>query len=111
MALIDYSARRYDIRFTKGDDIVETLKFYDLEGEPMDLDGYTFVSQVRDGFGELVAEFDIEVEDNAVTRILTNDLSSTVPDGSYQDLQSTDPGGYVRTWISGKMIPTSEYSF
>jgi len=111
MALVDYAAKRYDIRFTKGDDIVEKLYFYDSDGEALSLDGYEFLSQVRDVLGELIAEFGVTVGDGFITRVLDSETTATLPDGCFHDLQWTDPDGYVRTWISGKMIPTSEYSF
>ena len=108
MALADYAGARYDVRFTRGDDIVETFTFADSDGEPIDLDGYTFQSQVRRTDGTLLASFTIVRDGNAVTRRLSRSVTAGISEPHVHDLQWSDPSGNVRTWVSGRLLPVEQ---
>ena len=45
-ALADYTAAVYDVRMTQGDSFVEELLMEDGDGDPIDLTGYSFASQL-----------------------------------------------------------------
>ena len=104
MSLADYTASRYDVRLQRGDTLQETFTFTDDDGDNLDLAGYTFTSQVRrNADGALIASFAIGVSGNAVTRTLNATTTASL-DGTYvHDLQWVDPGGKVRTLLSGDL--------
>ena len=101
--LADYTAAVYDVRMTQGDTFVEELLMEDGEGEPIDLTGYQFKSQLRrTADNGLVAQFSISVEGSVVTRTLSPGITSSL-DGTYvHDFQWTKPGGKIRTLLSGE---------
>ena len=103
--LSDYTAAIYDVRMTQGDSFVEEFLMEGGEGEPIDLLGYEFKSQLRrTADNGLIAEFDINVnfENSTVTRLLAPAVTAGL-DGRYvHDFQWIDPQGRVRTLLSGK---------
>ena len=100
--LADYTAAVYDVRMTQGDSFVEELLMEDGEGEPIDLTGYAFLSQIRrTADNGLVAQFSISVNGSTVTRSLAPAVTAGL-DGTYvHDFQWTDPQGRIRTLLSG----------
>lgn len=103
--LSDYTAAPYDVRMTQGDTFVEEFLLEGGEGEPIDLLGYEFKSQVRrTADNGLVAEFDILVnfENSTVTRILEPVVTEELEGIYVHDFQWTDPQGRIRTLLSGQ---------
>lgn len=98
----DYTAAVYDVRMTQGDTFIEELLMEDGEGDPIDLTGYTFASQLRrTADNGLVADFTITVNGSTVTRSLEPAVTSDL-DGVYvHDFQWTLPNGTIRTLLSG----------
>jgi len=104
VTLADYTGAAYDVRMVKGDSFSEPMVLEDSNGEPLDLAGYSFASQLRRTTdGPLVVSFAISVNLGAST--VTRSLTSTVTrdlDGEYvHDFQWTDPQGKIRTLFSG----------
>jgi hypothetical protein len=104
MTLADYTGAPYDVRMVKGDSFTEDMVLEDADGEPLDLAGYSFASQLRRTFdGPLVLAFSISpnLTTSTVTRSLTANQTSNL-DGEYvHDFQWTTPQGKVRTLFSG----------
>ena len=99
----DYGAAVYDVRMVQGDDFIEPITLEDGEGDAIDLEGYEFKSQLRrTADNELVAEFDVSLLENKVTRRLAAAVTAVL-DGTYvHDFQWTDPDGNIRTLFSGR---------
>ena len=101
----DYSAAAYDIRMTQGDTFSEAMVMEDGEGDPIDLVGYSFASQLRRTTdGPVVASFSIStnLSTSTVTRTL-NAATTAGLDGTYvHDFQWTNPSGQIRTLFSGE---------
>lgn len=109
MATANYTGARYDVRIVKGDDVSETFSFRDSDGEPLDLDGYTFESQIRaTPDGPAVGTFNCSVEDNTATRTLSNTVTAGLEGTYYHDMQWTDPGGLIRTLVQGRFVVVPE---
>jgi DNA-binding NarL/FixJ family response regulator len=100
--LADYTAAVYDVRMTQGDSFIEELLMEDGEGEPLDLTGYTFRSQIRrTADNGLVAEFTISTDESTVTRSLLPAVTAGLEGTYVHDFQWTDPQGAIRTLLSG----------
>jgi hypothetical protein len=100
----DYSAAQYDVRMVQGDSFTEPMVLEDGDGDPLDLTGYSFASQLRrTADGPLVVAFSTSV--NLGTSTVTRSLSSSQTaalDGVYvHDFQWTDPSGKIRTLFAG----------
>jgi hypothetical protein len=87
----------------QGDDFIEPIVLEDGAGNEIDLEGYEFKSQLRrTADNGLVAEFDLSLLENIVTRKLSASLTAGL-DGTYvHDFQWTDPDGNIRTLFSGR---------
>lgn len=98
----DYGAAVYDVRMVQGDDFIEPIVLEDGDGSAIDLEGYQFKSQLRrTADNGLVAEFDLVLLENKITRSLAAAVTAGL-DGSYvHDFQWTDPDGNIRTLFSG----------
>lgn len=108
-ATANYTGSRYNVRIVKGDDVSETFTFRDSDGSPMDLDGYTFESQVRaTPDGSLVGEFTCTVDEGSVTRTLSRTVTDDMEGEYFHDMQWSDPSGLVRTLIQGKFVVVPE---
>lgn len=103
VTFVDYSASDYDVRITQGDTFIEELMFEDGEGDVIDLEGYSFKSQLRrTADNGLQAEFGIVIEDNQfVRRTLTSSVTSGLEGTYVHDLEQVDPEGRRRTLLSG----------
>ena len=100
--LADYTAAVYDVRMTQGDSFIEELLMEDGEGDPLDLVGYAFRSQIRrTADNGLVAEFSVSVDGSTVTRALSSGLTAGLEGTYVHDFQWTDPQGRIRTLLSG----------
>jgi len=109
----DYTPAPYDVKMTQGDTLRETFVFRNTDGSLMDLNGYTFLSQVRQtAAGSAVATFDISVDaDEAkVVRSLGTAVTSGLSGRFVHDLQWKDPDDRVRTLIGGGFDVRSEVS-
>ena len=99
----DYTAAVYDVRMTQGDTFIEELLMEDGQGDPIDLVGYVFQSQVRrTADNGLVAQFAISVNGSVVSRTLTPSVTSGLTGTYVHDFQWTDPSGRIRTLLSGR---------
>jgi len=78
-------------------------------GDPIDLTGFTFLAQIREtaDSAEVMAVIDVQVIDAAggvIRRTLTDDEARNLTgDTAYWDLEVTDPTGFVRTYMAGKI--------
>ena len=100
--LADYTAAVYDVRMTQGDSFVEELIMEDGDGDPIDLTGYSFASQLRrTASGTVVATFSISVSESTVTRTLTPAVTLGLSGTYVHDFQWTDPSARIRTLLSG----------
>ena len=100
--LADYTAAVYDVRMTQGDSFIEELLMEDGEGNPIDLTGYDFKSQIRrTADNGLVAEFGISVDGSTVTRTLSPSVTAGLEGIYVHDFQWTKPQGQIRTLLSG----------
>lgn len=100
--LADYTAAVYDVRMVQGDSFIEELLMEDGEGEPLDLTGYAFRSQIRrTADNGLVAEFGISTSGSTVTRSLSPSVTAGLEGTYVHDFQWTDPQGRIRTLLSG----------
>jgi hypothetical protein len=107
--LADYTAAVYDVRMTQGDSFVEELLMEDGEGDPIDLTGYAFRSQLRrTADNGLVAEFSISVDGSTVTRSFIPSVTAGFEGVYVHDFQWTDPQGRVRTLLSGSFEVEAE---
>ncbi len=101
--LADYTAAIYDVRMTQGDTFSEELVIEDDEGNPLDLTGYSFRSQLRrTADNDLVAEFSILINGPRVIRSLPSSVTSGLRDSYVHDFQWTDPSERIRTLFSGR---------
>jgi hypothetical protein len=101
--LADYTAAVYDVRMTQGDSFIEELLMEDGEGDPIDLTGYAFKSQIRrTADNGLVAEFNISVDGSTVTRTLSPSVTAGLEGIYVHDFQWTKPQGQIRTLLSGE---------
>lgn len=101
----DYSASPYDVRITQGDTFSEAMVMEDGEGDPIDLAGYSFSSQLRrTADGTVVANFAISVDlpTSTVTRIINSSVTATLTGTYVHDFQWVTPSGQVRTLFSGE---------
>ena len=105
----------------RGDTRVWTHVFTDTEtGDPIDLTGYTFLSQFRDDLdrGTVIATATCVIDVDPTTGVMVETLTAaqadllpgqTDPDEKpvvYWDLQSTDGDGAVQTWQYAR-VPVS----
>jgi len=107
----DYTGSRYDVRIVKGDDVSETFSFRDSDGEPLDLTGYSFQSQVRETpESAVIGTFTCtpDLAESTVTRLLVRAVTSDMEGNYYHDMQWTDPAGLVKTLIQGRFIVVPE---
>jgi hypothetical protein len=74
----------------------------DGDGDPIDLAGYVFRSQLRrTADNGLVAEFGIFVSGSTVTRTLNPNVTAGLSGTYVHDFQWTDPQSRIRTLLSG----------
>ena len=96
----------------RGDSRTWVHVFTDAAGAPIDLTGYTFISQYRPDLdrGTIVTTATCTVggtDNNEVTEVLDATAADALPGQTdpatkpklYWDLQSTDPDGVVTTWM------------
>jgi hypothetical protein len=89
---------------TRGDTVAFDVTLYGPTDEPLDLTGWTWLSEVRDGTKTLVATF--VVTPGAVGVVtLSLDAATTAPLlGDYVfDIQATDDQATVKTLVHGKL--------
>lgn len=102
----DYSATPYDVRITQGDTFSEALLMEDGDGDPIDLTGYSFASQLRRTADDsLIANFavSVDISTSTVTRTLSPTVTRTLAGTYVHDFQQTNPSGQVRTLFSGEL--------
>ena len=83
--------------------------YFKQNGQPIDLTGITFRSQIRpeDNSETLTTEFDVIVEGEAgkVSLNLTDAQTAAFRDGVYfWDLKAVDGDNIVKYWVRGKFI-------
>lgn len=115
MADIAFVPGELNITTYQGDTMSIGLVFRDSLGNPLDVTGWTFLAHILDTFADdtVVAPvvIDCTVTDGpngAVTMTLTSPASTPL-DGPYvYDLQGTEPGGDVRTYLAGALTVEPE---
>jgi hypothetical protein len=114
MANVEYLPGALDIKIYQGDTVMIPLTFRDSDGNPIDLTGITFESQIRrapaDEEATPLISMDCNVPEPTSGRVLIS-LSSeqtTLLDNLYvYDLQATN-GSVVRTYLSGTISVVKE---
>ena len=108
----DYSAAVYDVVMTRGDTFLEDFIVRDTDGSLLDLDGYTFASQVRQtaaGSAVVSMTVTVDTDESKVTRTFGTAVSAGIAPGVYvHDMQWTDPSSRVRTLIAGRFTVKAE---
>ena len=97
---------RYDLVVYKGNDFRMYVYFKDVNGDPVDLSGWTGYAQVRDeksASGNLLCTFDVTVSgsEGKVTMELTDDETSPAGNKGYYDLLMVDDEGFDETYVEG----------
>jgi hypothetical protein len=102
------------LRLYRGDTRVWEDTF-SVDGDPMDLTGYTFLAQIRaTADAEPMAILDVEVLDAAagtLRRTLTaTEADKLVPGRAVWDFQITSAAGYTRTVMAGPVTVVADVS-
>lgn len=109
MPNISYAPAVYDLTMVAGDTFSETFTFTDGDGDALNLDGYTFSSQVRrTAGGTAVADMTIVSDSTSVTRSLGTAVTGDLSGDYVHDFQWVTPGGAVRTLLAGKFAVVAE---
>lgn len=101
----DYAATPYDVRITQGDTFSEAILMEDGDGNPIDLAGYSFASQLRrTADQDVIANFaiNLNLSTSTVTRTLNPSVTKTLTGTYVHDFQWTNPSGHIRTLFSGE---------
>jgi hypothetical protein len=105
---------KVNLKLYRGDTRIWEDHFTRSTGEPIDLTGHTFRSQIRSAADSMavLCTIDIEVTDAAqgvIRRVLSAAESQKLTGGSaVWDLESTSPDGFVRTYMSGRVTILSD---
>lgn len=98
----------------RGDTIRFQFTMKQANGQPLDVTGWSFLSQLRDTTDTLVESFTINVLDaaNGVLELLLPAINSaSLPvDSLNWDLQATDPVSDVRTLFTGRVKVLADVS-
>lgn len=109
MPNISYAPATYDLTMVAGDTFSETFTFTDSNGEILDLNGYTFSSQVRQtAGGTVIADMTIVADGTAVTRSLGTAVTADLAGEYVHDFQWVTPADQVRTLLAGKFEVLAE---
>lgn len=102
--------KRYDIEIYRGDSFKFYLGLNDDDENPIDITGWTGRCQVRDTSGATIIDtptVTIEGPPSDGTLLVDFGVTSDVEPGEYKyDVETTDSGGNVRTFIGGKFTVT-----
>ena len=98
----------YDIVIRKGNDFSEVFEFQNDDLTPMNLTGWTVLSQLRKGKkreSELIVDFTIDIPDPSngkVYQTLTDAQTDALVVGiAYFDMLFISPSGYDETYVEG----------
>lgn len=101
-------AATYDFQIRKGSDVSEPFLIQDDQGNPLDLTGWTILSQIRAGKSddtELIAAFDVVIADPASGRVvleLSNAVSSAIAvKKGYYDILYIDTNNKRKYYCEG----------
>lgn len=102
----------HDLKVYAGDDYTCMFTFNNGAGNPMDVSGFVFQSQIRSypQASTVLASFDVDQTSSATGIIvlrLDKIVTATLKDGVW-DFQQTDSGGIVRTLVAGKITVEPE---
>ncbi len=102
------NASRVDVTCRRGDTFTLEFTFSDDAGAALDLTSYTWKMDVKEtdtSSGDIIADGDFDYNGNAqgvLTITATAATMAGAAGGLYvYDLQSTDNGGAVKTWVYG----------
>ena len=98
----------YDIVIRKGNDFSEVFEFQNDDSTPMNLTGWTVLSQLRKGKkreSELIVDFTIDIPDPSsgkVYQTLTDAQTDAIAvDIAYYDILLISPSGFDETYVEG----------
>ena len=98
----------YDIVIRKGNDFSEVFEFQNDDSTPMNLTGWTVLSQLRKGKkreSELIVDFTIDIPDPSngkVYQTLTDAQTDVIAiDIAYYDILFISPSGFDETYVEG----------
>lgn len=94
--------QRLDLQVYQGDDFFLHVAVSDHQGNPVDLTDVVAVAQIRASADatEVLATFDVVVEDSTIHLFLDHDTTASLPSGVW-DLQVTDTNSYEGTFLRG----------
>ncbi len=92
-----------DLKIYQGDYKQWEFQFEDANGAVIDISNQTPKAQFKNSYSDQnPVTLSTTIENNKITMILTSDQSSSLTEGSYiYDLQLTDSGGRVKTYVTG----------
>lgn len=102
-----------NIDIYRGDDLVHTINIVDADGNPVDLSGRTYASQLRryPDTEQIAATFSVDdAQANVGLLILSidGDVTATLEPGPYRyDLEQTQ-GGTRTTLLAGEAVVTAD---
>lgn len=103
MAVVNLAASRLDIVNEPGDDTALTLTVVDADGEPADLDAWSFVAPITPG-----GEFEVSKVGNVISLSLPAD--SLAPNVTRQWALVGTAGDRVTTWLAGSFTVSTSPS-
>jgi hypothetical protein len=99
-----------DLWLYQGDDFALTLTVTNPDGSAANLTGATFLAQVRDINGVLLATFNPTVAANVVTLALPHAVTAGLPAAGLWDCQMTGSSGSVQTLAGGAVHRNGDVS-
>lgn len=95
----------YDLSLYKGDYFQTSVVLKDNSGSPINLSGYTAKCSIKSGYSAVDgwnATCTITAVDGRVDIMFPSSVMETIDAGDYiWDFQVTNPGGNVRTYLTG----------
>jgi len=87
------------IRIKRGETFLLECSVSNPDGSPVDLTGWTIVSQIRDGHGVLISALSVDIHTPAAGqyRLRGNDTDAWPPGRAHMDVAYTDVGGRALT--------------
>lgn len=104
---------RLDLKAVQSDDLMFVAEFEDDDGSPIDVSGWTVISQVRETpQGELIVDLTVEtsaddggLDDDEIRVSAHASVMEQVGEGAWPwDLRRIDGGGSVRTLLAGTLV-------
>lgn len=108
MSTVTQTPAVLSVTFHRGDDLTLNVGLTDSNSDPIDITGWTLSAQVREvaNASVVLASWTISNRNDAAgtfTMALTDSDTAGLPPTCVSDLQGTDAGGLVRTYLKMNM--------